>query len=92
MLGLRGDQVCEALERLAPAWFWPRPASPGGVVCRTVTFVLPPSSANVTMVTSSPAGQVFEDGGEDDALVPDDLAVHAVERIVLAAGPAHHEA
>src|SRR2546426_265618 len=34
-------------------WFWPRPASPGGVVCRTVSFVLPPSSANVTVVTSS---------------------------------------
>src|SRR5205814_4597430 len=34
-------------------WFWPRPGTPGGVVCRTVSFVLPPSSANVTVVRRS---------------------------------------
>src|SRR6266446_216889 len=39
-------------------WFWPRPASPGGVVCRTVSFVLPPSSANVTVVSSSWPGRL----------------------------------
>src|SRR5881396_3831443 len=38
------------------------------------------------------AGELVQDRGKDDALVPDDLAVHAVERIVLAVGPAHHEA
>src|SRR5437879_155864 len=39
-------------------WFWPRPASPGGVVWRTVSFVLPPSSANVTVVRSSWPGRL----------------------------------
>src|SRR5256885_19200 len=39
-------------------WFWPRPGTPGGVVCRTVSFVLPPSSANVTVVRSSWPGRL----------------------------------
>src|SRR6266571_3434705 len=39
-------------------WFWPRPASPGGVVWRTVSFVLPPSSANVTVVKISWPGRL----------------------------------
>src|SRR6267143_4730234 len=92
MLGLLGDQVCEALERLAPALV----LAAAGLARRRG---LPHGHLRLAALVGERhgghelvAGQVFEDGSEDEALVPDDLAVHAVERIVLAVGAAHHEA
>src|SRR6267378_6923456 len=92
MLGLLGDQVCEALERLAPALV----LAPAGLARRRR---LPHGELRLAALVGERHGgdelvarEVFQNRGEDDALVPDDLAVHAVERIVLAVGPAHHEA
>src|SRR5436190_6213175 len=92
MLGLPDDQACEALESLAPALVLAaaglarRRRLPHGHL-RLPAFVGERHGGHELV-----AGQVFEDGSEDEALVPDDLAVHAVERVVLAVGPAHYEA
>src|SRR6266545_4753646 len=92
MLRLLGDQTGEALEGLAPALVL---AEAGHARRRG----LPHGELGLAALVGEHhggnelvAGEVVQDRGEDDALVPDDLAVHAVERIVLAVGPAHHEA
>src|SRR6266850_3703980 len=92
MLRLLGDQIGEALEGLAPALVL---AAAGHARRRG----LPHGQLRLAALVGERhggeelvAGEVVEDRSEDDALVPDDLAVHAVERIVLAVGPAHHVA
>src|SRR5712671_3632075 len=92
MLRLLGDQVGEALEGLVPALVLAEPghARRGGLPhgeLRLAALVGERDGGEELM-----AGEIVQDRGEDDALVPDDLAVYAVERIVLAVGPAHHEA
>src|SRR5438477_12100197 len=92
MLRLLGDQVGEALEGLAPALVLAEAghARRGGLPhgeLRVAALVGERDGGEELM-----AGEIVQDRGEDDALVPDDLAVYAVERIVLAVGPAHHEA
>src|SRR6266581_2305458 len=92
MLRLLGDQVGEALEGLAPALVLAaaglarRDRLPHGEL-RFAPLVGERDGGNELL-----AGEIVQYRGEDDALVPDDLAVHAVERVVLAVGPAHHEA
>src|SRR6266851_5048676 len=92
MLRLLGDQVGEALEGFAPALVLAaaglarRRSLPHGEL-RLAALVGERHRGNELV-----AGEVVQDCGEDDALVPDDLAVHAVERVVLAVGSAHHEA
>src|SRR2546423_157869 len=92
MLRLLGDQVGEALEGLAPALVLAEAghARRGGLPhgeLRVAALVGERDGGEELM-----AGEIVQDRGEDDALVPDDLAVYAVERIVQAVGPAHHEA
>src|SRR6266576_2716852 len=87
MLGLLGDQVCEALERRAPALV----LAAAGLARRCG---LPHGHLRLAALVGERhgghelvAGQVFEDGSEDEALVPDDLAVRAARAEVhLAAG------
>src|SRR5213594_1149875 len=92
MLRLLGDQVGEALESLAPALVLAaaglarRRGLPHGQL-RLAALVGKRHSRQQLV-----AGELVQDRGEDDALVTDDLAVNAVERIVQAVGPAHHEA
>src|SRR5947209_12496079 len=92
MLRLLGDQVGEALEGFAPALvlaaagFARRRGLPHGEL-RLAAFVGEGHGGNELV-----AWEDVQDRGEDDALVPDDLAVHAVERVVDALGSAHHEA
>src|SRR6266849_925706 len=92
MLRLLGDQVGEALESFAPALVLAeagharRRGLPHGQL-RLAALVGERHGGDELV-----AGEVVQDRGEDDALVPDDLAVHAVERVVLAVGPAHHVA
>src|SRR5437899_6799562 len=92
MLRLLGDQVGEALEGFAPALvlaaagFARRRGLPHGEL-RLATFVGEGHGGNELV-----AWEDVQDRGEDDALVPDDLAVHAVERVVDAVASAHHEA
>src|SRR5882672_8700674 len=92
MLRLLGDQISEALEGFAPALVLAeagharRRRLPHGEL-RLAALVGERHSRQQLV-----AGEVVQDGGEDDALVPDYLAVHAVERVVLAVGTAHHEA
>src|SRR5882724_10846828 len=92
MLRLLGDQVGEALEGFAPALV----LAAAGVARRRS---LPHGELRLAALVGERhsrqqllAGEVVQDRGEDDALVPDDLAVHAMERVVLTVGPAHHEA
>src|SRR5712664_339348 len=91
-LRLLGDQIGEALEGFAPALVLAaaglarRRGLPHGQLC--LAALVGERHSRQQLV----AGEVVQNGGEDDALVPNDLAVHAVERIVLAVGPAHHEA
>src|SRR4249920_797528 len=92
MFRLLGDQVGEALEGFAPALV----LAAAGLALRRG---LPHGQLRLAALVGERhgrqqllAGKVVEDRGEDDALVPDDLAVHAVERIVPAVGRAHHEA
>src|SRR2546429_5831342 len=92
MLRLLGDQVGEALEGLAPALVL---AEAG----HTRRGRLPHGELRLAALVGERdggeelvAGEIVQDRGEDDALVPDDLAVHAVEGIVRAVGAAHHEA
>src|SRR6266852_9842886 len=91
MLRLLGDQVGEALESFAPALVLAeagharRRGLPHGQL-RLAALVGERHGGDELV-----AGEVVQDRGEDDALVPDDLAVHAVERVV-AVGSAHHEA
>src|SRR6266516_3456958 len=92
MFRLLGGQVGEALESLAPALV----LAAAGLARRRglahgqlrLAAVLGERHRGHELV----AGEIVQDRGEDDALVPDDVAVYAVERIVLAVGPAHHEA
>src|SRR5437660_2707272 len=92
MLRLLGDQSVGALEGFAPALvlaaagFARRRGLRHGEL-RVAAFVGEGPGGNVLA-----AWEDVQDGGEDDALVPDDLAVHAVERVVDAVGSAHHEA
>src|SRR5712691_10412743 len=92
MFRLLGDQVGEALEGFAPALVLAeagharRRGLPHGQL-RLAALVGERHGGDELV-----AGEVVQDRGEDDALVPDDLAVHAVERVVLAVGSAHHEA
>src|SRR6185503_15413639 len=91
MFPLLGDQVGEALEGFAPALVLAEAghARRRGLPhrdLRLAAFVCERHSRQQLV-----AGEVVEDRGEDDALVPDNLAVHAVERIV-AVGSAHHVA
>src|SRR6266850_8178748 len=79
MLGLLGDQVCEALERLAPALV----LAAAGLARRRR---LPHGELRLAAFLGERHGghelrarEVFQNRGEDDALVPDDLAVHAVK-------------
>src|SRR6266850_2005404 len=74
---LLGQQVGEALEGFAPALVL---AEAGHARRRG----LPHGQLRLAALVGERHG--------GDALVPDDLAVHAVERIVLAVGPAHHVA
>src|SRR5882672_5230909 len=92
MFRLLCDQVGEALEGFAP----PLILAAAGVARRRG---LPHGQLHLAALVGEShsrqklmAGEVVQDRGEDDALVLDDLAVHAMERIVLAVGPAHHEA
>src|SRR5882762_1398002 len=92
MLRLLGDQVGEALEGFAPALVL---AEAGHARRRG----LPHGQLRLAALVGERHGgdelvarQVVQDRSEDDALVPHDLAVHAVKRIVLAVGPAHHVA
>src|SRR5438876_3912269 len=92
MLRLLGDKGSEALEGLAPALVL---AAAGLARGRG----LPHGQLRLAALVGERhggdelvAGEVVQDRGEDDALVPDDLAVHAVERVVLAVGSAHDEA
>src|SRR5712671_2065118 len=92
MLRLLGDQVGEALEGFAPALVLAeagharRRGLPHGQL-RLAGLVGERHGGDELV-----AGQVVQDRSEDDALVPHDLAVHAVKRIVLAVWPAHHVA
>src|SRR3977135_2068867 len=84
MFRLLGDQVGEALEGLAPALVLAATglARPGLLPhgrLRLAAFVGERHSGNELV-----AGEVVQDRGEDYALVADDLAVHAVERVVPA--------
>src|SRR6267154_6872853 len=85
-----GDQVGEALEGFAPALVLAeagharRRGLPHGQL-RLAALVGERHGGDELV-----AGQVVQDRGGDDALLPDDLAVHTVEGIVLAVRPAHH--
>src|SRR5882762_7057078 len=80
MFRFRGDQVSEALERFAPALVLAeagharRRGLPHGQL-RLAALVGERHGGDELV-----AGQVVQDRSEDDALVPHDLAVHAVKR------------
>src|SRR5882672_2556221 len=85
MFRLLGDQFGKTLEGLAPA-----------LVLAATSFTRRRGLAHGQLRLAAVfgerhrghelvAGEIVQDCREDDALVPDDLAVHAVERIVLAA-------
>src|SRR5712691_9604831 len=81
MLRLLGDQIGEALEGFAPALvlaatgFTQRRGLAHGEL--RLAALLGERHGRDELL----AGQVLQDSGEDDALGPNDLAVHAVERV-----------
>src|SRR6266571_1485927 len=92
MLRLLGDQGSEALEGLAPALVLAAAGLARGRGLQHGQLRLAALVGERHGGNELVAGEVVQDRGEDDALVPDDLAVHAVERVVLAVGSAHDEA
>jgi len=81
----RVDQIGEALECFAPALFGRGGFAPRRGL-RTVSFSCRPRRRTSQSSASSWPGEVVQIAVKTMPL-PDDLAVHAVERIVLAVGP-----